>query len=45
MDAGERYKTPRPETRDFITQGTTSSLSFMFALVPFAPSKAHKRDV
>lgn len=42
MDAGRRHKTPRPATRDFITRGTASSMSFMSALVPFAPQRPTK---
>lgn len=35
MDADKGHKTPKPETKDFITHGTASSISLRFA-VPFA---------
>ena len=37
-DAGQRYETLGSETKDFITHSTTSSMSFMVALVLFSVS-------
>lgn len=40
MVAVKRHETPRPETSDFITHSTASSMSFMFIsgfLVPYVP--------
>lgn len=34
IDSGKRYETLGSETKDFITPGITSSMSFMFVLVP-----------
>lgn len=34
MDAGRKCKVFKSETKDFITNGTVSSMNFMFKLVP-----------
>lgn len=36
-DTGWRRKPPRSETKDFITHGTGSTLSFLFTLLPLVP--------
>lgn len=38
MDADKGHKTPKPETKDFLTHGTASSISLIFA-VPFASKR------
>lgn len=37
MDAARRHEPPGSETKELITQGVASSLSFMFMLFPLAP--------
>lgn len=38
MDAGRRHMTHESEMKNFISHGTTGSMSFVFVLVPLAPN-------
>ena len=44
IDIGRRHKSPRSETKDFITDGTANSMNLMLPLLPLA-SRSHVGNV